>query len=263
MLLGKKVVLISGVGPGMGIKLAVQAAHEGAAGLIVTARGAAKLDDAEAAVSGAGCSTPVLKMTCDIRDRAQCDAVVSGAVTRFGRIDALVNNGFIHGPSERPSVANMDGVREAFETNVVGTMNMTQAVIPQMVTQSAGAIVMVSTMATRKVVLPIHMAYAMSKDPLGSAVRHLAVELGRKGIRVNISMNGFMWGDVVGPYVERTARQTGRSAEDVAGEIAGRTALGRIPTDEECARAVLFLVSDYASAVTGAQLDINGGEWMP
>lgn len=262
MLLKGKVVLVSGIGPGMGIKLAVESAREGAAGVIVAARSLGKLDDSEAAVAAEGFTTPVLKTVCDIRDRGMCEAVVAQGVARFDRIDSLVNNGFIHGPADMPATTDMNAFRETLETNVVGTLNMTQAVIPQMIAQGGGAIVMVSTMATRKVVRLTDMAYAMSKEPLESAVRHLAAELGRKNIRVNISMQGFMWGEVVGPYVARTAQQSGRSVEDVAGEIAARTALGRITTDEECARAVLFLVSDYASAVTGAQLDINGGEWM-
>ncbi len=263
MLLKGKIVVISGIGPGMGIKLAIEAAREGAAGIVAGARTAAKLDDAEAAVAALGVDTPVLKVPTDIRDRGQCDALAQAAIARFGRIDSLVNTAFIHGAAEKPSVATMEGVREALETNLIGTLNMTQAVIPQMVAQGGGAIVMVSTQAARKVVRLTDMTYAMSKAPLESAVRHLARELGPKGIRVNISFQGYMWGDVVESYIHRVAKRTGRSFDDIKNEIAAGTALGRIVTDDECARAVLFLVSDYASAVTGAQLDINGGEWMP
>lgn len=96
MLLKNKVVLVSGMSPGMGIKLAVESAREGAAAIIVAARSPSKLDDAELA------TTPVLKTVCGIRDRAMCDAVVSQGVARFGRIDSLVNKGFVHGTGWLP-----------------------------------------------------------------------------------------------------------------------------------------------------------------
>lgn len=102
MLLKNKVVLVSGMSPGMGIKLAVESAREGAAAIIVAARSPSKLDDAELAVSAEGYTTPVLKTVCGIRDRAMYDAVASQGVARFGRIDSLVNKGFVHGTGWLP-----------------------------------------------------------------------------------------------------------------------------------------------------------------
>jgi NAD(P)-dependent dehydrogenase (short-subunit alcohol dehydrogenase family) len=72
-----------------------------------------------------------------------------------------------------------------------------------------------------------------------------------------------MWGAPVQGYVQWQAQQLGIPEQQLIDQIAAGIPLGRIPTDDECAQAALFLVSDYASAVTGASLDANGGAYMP
>ena len=74
---------------------------------------------------------------------------------------------------------------------------------------------------------------------------------------------GWMWGAPVQGYVHYMAQQRQVEEQEVIDEIAARIPLRRIVSDDECARAALFLVSDMASGVTGATLDINGGEYMP
>ncbi|HEX8869030.1 MAG TPA: SDR family oxidoreductase, partial [Lentzea sp.] len=83
------------------------------------------------------------------------------------------------------------------------------------------------------------------------------------GIRVNQAVMGWLDGPGVRFYLKMTADSRGVSEQDVYDEIASRNPLGRIPTDEACAGAVLFLLSRFASEVTGATLDVNGGEYMP
>jgi NAD(P)-dependent dehydrogenase (short-subunit alcohol dehydrogenase family) len=72
-----------------------------------------------------------------------------------------------------------------------------------------------------------------------------------------------MWGAPVQGYVAWQAQKMGVPEAQLKAQIAAGIPLGDIPTDDECARAALFMVSDYASAVTGAALDVNGGAWMP
>lgn len=151
MLLKDKIVVISGIGPGLGVKLAVEAAREGARGIVVAARTAHKLDDAEARIAALGVDCDVLKVTTDITERAQCRQLADAAIGRFGRIDALVNSAFVHGAFPEPvDAADLDGWRAVFDTNVFGTMALTQEVVPHMKRQRRGAIVMINTQATRK-----------------------------------------------------------------------------------------------------------------
>lgn len=262
MLLKDKVVIVSGIGPGLGVKLAVEAAREGARGLVIAARTAAKLDDAEARIRALGADCEVLKVAADITDRAQCRRLVEAAVARFGRIDALLNSAFRHGGFEPVEAADLDGWRALLDTNLFGTMNLTLEAVPQMKRQGSGAIAMINTQATRKPFAG-EAGYAASKGALAVAAKYLAQELGPHGIRVNSVHMGWMWGAPVQGYVRHAAAQQQVPEDQLVAQIAAGIALGQIPTDDDCAKAALFLVSDYARAVTGASLDANGGAFMP
>lgn len=262
MLLKNKIVIISGIGPGLGIKLAVSAAEEGARGVVLAARTASKLDEAAATIQALGLDTAVLKVPTDISDRAQCDALAQKTIERFGRIDALINSAYSHSDFLTAENAQLDNWRRDLEVNLFGSMNMTLAVVPQMKAQGGGSIVMINTMAARKP-YPPEAGYAASKGALSTAAMYLAEDLGKYGIRVNSAYMGWMWGAPLQGYFEQQAQSLGVSVESLKEEVAKDIALRRIPEDGECAKAAIFLASDYASAVSGAQLDVNGGHFMP
>jgi NAD(P)-dependent dehydrogenase (short-subunit alcohol dehydrogenase family) len=266
MLLKDKIVIVSGIGPGLGVKLAIEAAREGAAGVVCAARSAGKLDDAEAQIRALGANggkCPVLKQVTDITHRDQCEALVAAAVKRFGRVDALVNSAFEHGAMDYVSNADLDAwMTGPIATNLIGTLKLTQAVIPQMKAQGGGAIVMINTMAVRQVPPLGEAGYAASKAALANSAKYLAKELGPDKIRVNTVHMGWMWGAPVQGYMQWQAKELGVPMEQLVAQVASGIPIGRIPPDEECARAALFFISDYASVVTGASLDVNGGHYM-
>ena len=263
MLLKDKIVVVSGIGPGLGVKLAIEAAREGAAGVVAAARSAEKLDDAEKRVKAVNPNCKVLKVITDITQLADCERLATEAVKTFGRVDALVNSAFIHGEMDYASTANLEIWKDVINTNLIGTLQITQALIPQMKAQKSGAIVMINTMAVRQVPPLGEAGYAASKAALGNSAKWLAKELGPSGIRVNTIHMGWMWGAPVQGYMEWQASEHKIPLETLKGQVEAGIPLGRMPTDDECARAALFLVSDYASAVTGAALDANGGMYMP
>jgi len=126
-----------------------------------------------------------------------------------------------------------------------------------MKSRGSGAIVNISTLATRKP-MPGEGGYAMAKAALNQMTRQLAVELSGSGIRVNTALMGWMLGAPLEQYFESlgdgaTAFRTRRTSE---------IPVGHIPPDADCAKAVYFLLSDYASEITGAALDVNGGDWV-
>jgi NAD(P)-dependent dehydrogenase (short-subunit alcohol dehydrogenase family) len=262
MLLKDKVIIISGVGPGLGVKLAVEAARYGAKAVAIGARTPAKLDDAERRVKEANPACAVLKQVTDIRNEEHCRRLAEATRTSFGRIDGLVNSAFFWGTPGEADSADLKGWREVIETNLIGTMQMTQAVTPIMKAQKAGAITIISTMATIKPHTG-EAGYAASKGALYVAAKYLAQELGPHQIRVNVVRMGWMWGVPVQQYIAYAAKQQGVPEQRLIDGVAANIPLRRIVSDDECARAALFLTSDHASAVTGAVLDANGGEALP
>jgi NAD(P)-dependent dehydrogenase (short-subunit alcohol dehydrogenase family) len=262
MLLKGKVLVVSGIGPGLGVKLAIEAAREGVAGLAMAARTAGKLDDAERRIREVSPECPVLKVTTDIRDAEQCRRLAALTGERFGRIDGLVNSAFFWGSNATADAADLEGWKAVYDTNLIGTMQMTQAVVPIMKAGGGGAIVNISTMATIKPHTG-EAGYAASKGALNVVTKYLATELGPSNIRVNVVRMGWMYGAPVQYYIRQAAKQQGVPEQQVYDAIAANVPLRRLVTDDECARAALFLVSDYASAITGAALDANGGEAMP
>lgn len=262
MLLKDKVVIVSGIGPGLGQELSTLAAREGAAAVVLAARTAQKLDTAEQEIQDLGLGTAVLKVPTDITDKAQCQALADKTVAEFGRIDVLFNSAYDPGSFEPIEEASMEGWRRAMDVNFFGTMQLTQSCVAHMKHNGGGSIVMIATMVEHKP-LATQGGYGASKSALRSATKHLALELGQYNIRVNSCHMGWMWGPSVEGYFAWQTQETGKSQDELIAEVTRNIPLGTIPDDGECAKAALFFASDYSSVVTGAALDVNGGEFMP
>jgi len=259
LLLRDKVVVVSGVGPGLGQELALGAGREGAR-VVLAARTESFLDEVSARVESAG--SEALAVATDITRPEHCERLVRRCLERFGRIDALINSAYTMGrvmPFEHADLARW---QVPIKVNLFGSLQLTQQVVAPMKAQGGGAIVMVGSIAARKP-MENDTAYAASKAALQAAARNLALELGPYRIRVNTAMMGRMWGPNVESQTNHIAESRGVPVERVKDDFAACMALPEIPTDAACAGPVLFLASDLARAVTGATLDVNAGEWMP
>ncbi len=257
MILDGEVVIVSGVGAGLGAKLAARAAAEGAK-VVMAARSTQVMDQVAKEVAAAG--GEAVGVPCDVRKTEDVERVVGTAVERYGRVTGLVNSAYSH-PGFHDLLATPDKqLRRSMDIILHGALGMARAVVPHMT--DGGSIVNVGTMSTRK---PMRGegGYAVAKAAMGCASQYLALELGERGIRVNQAVLGWLDGPGVRFYLTMTAQQRGVTEQDVYDEIASRNPLGRIPTDDACAGAILFLLSRLASEVTGAVLDVNGGEHMP
>lgn len=257
MLLKDKVVIISGVGPGMGQTMARIAAQEGAS-VGLGARNKDFLNDVVEEIRQSG--GRAIAVACDVTKADQCAALAGAVAEEFGTIDGLVNSAYNHGPWATCDVADPEVWGDMYDVNCVGALRMAQACLPTMKKVGGGAIVNVNTMATVNP-FPGEAAYAAAKGGMAVLTRHMAKDFGQFGVRVNSCRMGWIGGAPVFGYINAQVA-AGRDRAEVEGEITGRIPLGIIPPEEDCAKAVLYFVSDYAKVVSGATLDVNGGQYM-
>ena len=257
MLLEGKVIIVSGVGPGLGREVALAAARDGAA-VVLGARREANLEAAAAEIDPKG-ETVAWKAT-DIRDEAQCQALVAQAVSCFGRVDGLVNVAALD-----TVMGGLDGDaeqwRQTLDTNVVGTLQMVRAAVPALKEAGGGSVVMIgSQTAFWPAPLVPQMIYGASKGALASAVWFLNRELGPSRIRVNTVVPTWMWGPPVEMFVDMMVAG-GLTTEEAMARITGPMPLGEIPSDGDVANAVTFFLSERARTISGQTLFVNSGEF--
>jgi len=257
VLLEGKVIIVSGVGPGLGREVALAAARDGAA-VVLGARREANLEAAAAEIDPKG-ETVAWKAT-DIRDEAQCQALVAQAVSCFGRVDGLVNVAALD-----TVMGGLDGDaeqwRQTLDTNVVGTLQMVRAAVPALKEAGGGSVVMIgSQTAFWPAPLVPQMIYGASKGALASAVWFLNRELGPSRIRVNTVVPTWMWGPPVEMFVDMMVAG-GLTTEEAMARITGPMPLGEIPSDGDVANAVTFFLSERARTISGQTLFVNSGEF--
>ena len=256
MILENKIVIVSGIGPGLGQELAYGAAREGAK-LVIAARSTELLNKLQAEITESG--SEVIAVPCDITKPEDCSNLVNKTIEKYGQIDGLLNSAYRAGDFKEICDSDFTDWQETMNTNFFGTMNLTMAAVKKM--ESNAAIVMINSLITKKP-LPTQGGYAASKGALATATKILAKELGPSGIRVNSVYMGWMWGPPVEMYVNFTADSMGVAPKDIIEGVTKDIPLGIIPDDADCANAALFLISDLAKVITGANLDVNGGEFM-
>lgn len=194
-------------------------------------------------------------------DTIQCHRLAEKTLDAFGRVDGLVNSARARGGPASLEEANLDDWEPVMSVTCYGALRMAQAVLPAMKSQRDGAIVNVGTISTVRP-WPGEADYAVAKSAMGGLSRQMAAEFGKHNIRVNYVRMGWMWGTSIQRFMVRQAKAQGRTEESLMAEVTKTIPLGVIPPDQECAKSVLFFISDYARMVTGATLDVNGGEYM-
>jgi NAD(P)-dependent dehydrogenase (short-subunit alcohol dehydrogenase family) len=255
-LLTDKVIVLSGVGPGLGRALGEQAALMGA-DLVLASRTERRLEKMAATVREHG--RRALVVPTDITDEESRQNLVTAALEEFGRVDCLINNAFGIPPMDPVSTLELDGLRAAQETNVFAPLRLS-ALFADALAESKGSIIMLNSCVIYSS-QPEYSGYKLSKGTLEHLASSLATELGPRGIRVNSVAPSYIYEDVNKAYFDWIAQESGRTHEEVYAEKAEPTDLKRLATPDEVANAALFLASDLASAVTGVMLNVDCGEF--
>jgi NAD(P)-dependent dehydrogenase (short-subunit alcohol dehydrogenase family) len=262
VLLDGKVVIVSGVGPGLGQANARALAREGAT-VVLAARNADYLTLVQSEIETAGGRAMALPTNLVVPEQVQ--ALVDRTMDTYGRIDGLVNNAFrmdVFQPFDQVDLAKW---RKIFDVNVWGSLGITQACLPHLkkaaADQGDASIVFIISMSMRKI-RPLEGGYSSSKAALQTAAKTMALELGPAGVRVNCIAPGFIGGPNVEVYLGWESEARGISRDDVRREIESNIPLGRIPPQDEIANSVVFFISPWSSVITGQTLDVNGGEFF-
>lgn len=242
-----KVVLVTGAAAGIG-KATAEAFAAAGAKLVL-----ADIDavGGEAVASGirAGGSEAVFQR-CNVVEAAEVKALIELIETKFGRLDCAFNNAGIEFEQDKIADAKEEIFDQIMDVNVKGVWQCMRFEIPLMLKNGGGAIVNTGSIASLGAA-PKMSIYAASKHAVLGLTRSVAVEYGKKGIRVNAVCPAVIDTDMY----RRAAALEPRKAEVVA----GMHPVGRIGKAEEIAAAVLYLCSDAAGFTTGIALPVDGG----
>jgi len=193
----------------------------------------------------------VVDVTADLADPASAQRVVAAALDAFGRLDGLVNNAGLD--LAKPLLeSTVEETRRVFAVNALAPLWMIQAAVPALA-ERRGAIVNVTSRLAH-VGVPEMAVYGASKGALRALTHGAAVELGPIGVRVNAVAPGMTETPLFREWLE------GRpEPERARADVEGRIPLGRLASPADVAGAIVFLLSDAASHITGATLPVDGG----
>jgi NAD(P)-dependent dehydrogenase (short-subunit alcohol dehydrogenase family) len=226
------------------VAIVTGASHGIGAGLVAGYRGLGFCVVATSRSIAASPDGDVLTIPGDIRDRATATKVLAAAKERFGRVDTLVNNAglFISKPFTEYTQEDFDTV---MGTNVAGLFHMTQVVLAELLAQQSGHIVNLSAALIENPLasVPAGLA-ALSKGGVSALTRSLAIEVAKRGVRVN----------AVAPGIIKTPMHSPAAYAS----LAKLQPVGRLGEVKDVVDAVLFLES--ASFVTGEILHVDGGQ---
>ncbi|HYM26117.1 MAG TPA: SDR family oxidoreductase [Vicinamibacterales bacterium] len=240
-----RVAIVTGAARGLG-RAAAARLHERGASVAVNVRGGERAL-ATAREIGEG----VLAVEGDLADGGVPERIVRQTLDRFGRIDILINNAALP-LTTRFEQISAEEWRRAIEVNLTAPFLLMQAVLPAMKRQRYGRIINISSTAGRMVSTLGGAHYTTSKTGLLGLTRAAAKELGTHGITANAICPGMI--------------DTELTRESASTEVLDRLARGypvpRLGTALEVADLICFAASERAGYITGASLDINGGDLM-
>ena len=198
-----------------------------------------------------GCE--VIAVQGDVADETQTENLIKKTISTFGRVDILVNNAGLLTAKAPAGISvremNKEEWDRVLDVNLTGVFNCSKTVLPLMIKQRWGRIINISSMGGKTGNCPAH--YAASKAGVIGFTKTLAREVAAYNITVNAVTPGLIETDLFRSV----------SAEEKEAKIR-QIPLGRLGTAQDVAEVVSFLVSERASYITGATIDINGGMLM-
>jgi NAD(P)-dependent dehydrogenase (short-subunit alcohol dehydrogenase family) len=240
-----KVMLVTGASRGLGAAVATLAAARGYAVGVNYAQDEERANRVVADIRADGGTAIAIRA--DVGSEVDVVAMFERVDAELGTLGVLVNNAGISGPHSRVDALRLDDIKRMFETNVYGSLLCSREAIRRMSTARGGAggsIVNFSSASSRLGGAGRNVHYSASKGAVNSMTIGMAREVAAEGIRVNAVSPG---------VIDTESQERSRIAE-----ISPTLPMKRPGRPEEVANTVLWLVSDEASYITGAVLDVSG-----
>jgi 3-oxoacyl-[acyl-carrier protein] reductase len=246
-----KVAMVAAASQGLGFAIAKVLAEEGAH-VSIAAR---KLETIEAAAVRIGNS--VMPFVADVSLPESIEAWHRATVDRFGGVDMLVTNS--GGPPAGQASAMDDAAwQSAFELLLLSVVRTVRIVHPTMEKRGGGSILMLSSLSVKNPIANLGLSNVV-RASVSALAKTLADEFATKGIRVNQLIPGRIATERLAYLDEANAKKAGIPVEEQRKKSLATIPMGRYGEPEEFARAAAFLLSDAASYITGASLQVDGG----
>ena len=246
--LAGRTAVITGAGGGVGRASARRFGREGAAVVCVDVADEANEETAELVRSDGG---RALARHADVTDASELEAVVARAESEFGGLDIMFNNAGVMLDGDDDAVSTPDEIIDrTLAINVKGVILGCRYAIPALRRRGGGAIINTASFVASVGAATPQIAYTASKGAVLSLTRELAVVHAREAIRVNAVSPGPLRTELLMSFLDTDAKKQRRLVH---------VPMGRFGESDEIANAALFLASDEASYVTGANLNVDGG----
>ncbi len=260
MRLKDKVTIVTGGGKGIGKAIALAFAKEGAS-VVVAARTLANLKDTVDQIKRNKGNARAVQT--DVADEKQVERMVAETIRVFGKVDILVNNSGIAGPSAAVVDMNADEWNEVLAIDLTGSMFCCKHVLKHMIPQKGGNIITIVSEAGRAGDgtggYPMRSAYCCAKMALIGLTETLSVEVGQHNIRVNAISPGAVSGERVLNVFKGRAARAGVPVEVMLSRFLENCSLGRMAEESEVASVAVFLASDESSIITGQTITSHCG----
>ncbi|NUT35816.1 MAG: SDR family oxidoreductase [Hamadaea sp.] len=241
---GKVVVVTAAAGTGIGSAVARRCLDEGAAVVVSDQherRLATTVDSLREGFEGRVWGQP-----CDVTREEDVQALIDGAVARFGRVDVLVNNAGLGGTAAVQDMTDEQWAR-VLDVTLTGTFRCTRAFVRALIAQGDGGAIVNNASVLGWRAQPGQAHYAAAKAGVMALTRCTALDVASHGIRVN----------AVAPSLAAHPFLAKVTSEELLAELAAKEAFGRAAEPWEVATVVAFLASDYASYLTGEVISVS------